>query len=533
MENEKIIIVDDELDVLELCERILKGKGYQVQTAHNGFEAIELTRREHFDLLLTDIKMPGMNGLEIAQALKKYDPEIICVAMTGFSTMDMVIEALRLGIDEFITKPFAPDELSLIVAKAFEKDRLRKEVFRLRSLIPLFELNKTLMGTVQVEQVLQTLLEIARKETQANLACLYTIDEEEEISPTHFPARDKAKPEIYDQLARRVIEAGEQFELDRRQSSLEKDRRLLERLAMQAIIATPLRSQNRNLGALIVARADRDFGLSAANFLAMLCSQASIALENARLFTEIQQAYESLKQLDYMKSEFINIAAHELRTPLAILMGYAAVLEDETDGVQKEYTANMMRNAMRLRSLIDDMLNLQYLESGLTSLSHETVDLRRMFEQVIQDMSLITTEKNLDIDLQIPEEAPPLITDHQKLDLVIINLMYNAIEFTPREGEITVKARTEGDQMIFSVANTGSVIPKEELNRIFDRFYQVEKTLTRGHRGMGLGLAIVRGMVDVCGGQIEVESEEETGTIFTVILPLDNTPLGDEGLVEI
>ena len=178
--EERVLIVDDEADVLDLCRRILISKGYQVKTAGNGSEAIELAQRGNFDLLLTDIKMPGMTGLEIAQALKKSDPNVICVTMTGYSTMDMVLEALKLGIDEFILKPFTPDELGAAVAKTLEKEQLRKENLRLRSLIPLFELNKTLLGTVEEEQVLGRLLEISQQETKADLAGLYMFDQDTE-----------------------------------------------------------------------------------------------------------------------------------------------------------------------------------------------------------------------------------------------------------------------------------------------------------------------------------------------------------------
>ena len=143
MAKEKILIVDDEKDVLDLCKRILETQGYNVKSTHNGYEAIDIAHNEDFDLLLTDIKMPGMSGLEIAQMLKESDPGIICVTMTGFSTMDMAINALKLGIDEFILKPFTPKELIIAVANALEKERLRIENFRLSSLIPLFELNKT------------------------------------------------------------------------------------------------------------------------------------------------------------------------------------------------------------------------------------------------------------------------------------------------------------------------------------------------------------------------------------------------------
>jgi len=528
MAGEKIIIVDDEADVLDLCSRILAADGYQIKTAHNGYKAIEIATQEHFDLLLTDVKMPGLTGLEIAQTLKKYDPNIICVTMTGYSTIDMVIEALRLGVDEFITKPFTTQELSLIIAKALEKERLRKENFRLRSLIPLFELNKTLLATVEVDQVMSRLLEIAQEEAQADLAVLYIINEFGITKRLQQPEKsevDQQQESACNKLAQLVFNGGRQLTLNNGMIVDEEHKEIIAELSKRAILATPLKSQSKTLGVLILGRKEQNFTPSDSEFSTVLAGQASIAVENARLFSEIQEAYEELRMLDHMKSEFINIAAHELRTPLAILMGYGTLLEDESSGSQREYAANIMRNAMRLRSLIDDMLSLQYLESGVASLTRDRLSLRQVVEEITQDMWLMIEEKKLKIQLKIPDDFPPITTDSQKLDLIIMNLLHNAIKFTPAAGEVTFEARIKGDQAVMSVSDTGIGIPEDKLSRIFDRFYQVEQSLTREYGGIGLGLAITRGMVEVCGGDIWVESKEGEGTTFTFTLPVDNSQL--------
>ncbi|MEM7347615.1 MAG: response regulator, partial [Chloroflexota bacterium] len=359
MAETQILIVDDEIDVLDLCERILAAKGYNVKTAHNGQQAIELAQRERFDLLLTDIKMPGMSGLEIAQALKESDPNTICITMTGYSTMDMVIEALKLGIDEFILKPFTPDELARTVFEALEKESLRKENVRLRSLIPLFELNKTLMGTVEVSQVLQSLLNIAQEETKADFACLYAKEEESTQTYKQYGGQPPVDTPLYDlcqTLLKQAVSQEQQIILNSKQFDSP-----LSDSEIAAIIATPLPSKTSNLGVLILARKTYEFTPSDEDFLAILSGQASIALENAQLFAEKQAAYEALKQLDHMKSEFINIAAHELRTPLTLLVGYLTILEEEVSQANQIYVASLMRNALRLRTLLDDLLSLNYL----------------------------------------------------------------------------------------------------------------------------------------------------------------------------
>jgi signal transduction histidine kinase/DNA-binding response OmpR family regulator len=529
MPSEKIIIVDDEADVLDLCSRVLKFDGYHVRTAKNGYEAIEIAQEDDFDLLLTDIKMPGMDGLEITQALKNSYPHLICVTMTGYSTIDMVIEALKLGIDEFITKPFTPKELSRVVAKALETERLRKENFRLHSLIPLFELNNTLMGTVEVDKLLHRLLEIAQKETNADTAIIYLFDKGNVSTFNHLHLNEQPdyEPAIaFEKLANFVFQESRQLTLNQDEMGHQSYSSPLEDIKLQAIIATPLKTQSSNHGVLILARKDTDFAPSDSDFLAVLSGQAGIALENARLFTETQEAYRQLQMLDHMKSEFINIAAHELRTPLAILMGYASVLEQDLTGIQSDYLSKISRHAMRLRTLIDDMLNLQHLESGTMALAQDKVVLRQALSEIVQDMSLMIDQKGLDITIDIPPDFPLLIADRQKLDLIIMNLLHNAIKFTPADGQVVFTAKADGQKAVMSVSDTGIGIPQEAIKRIFDRFYQVEKSLTREYGGIGLGLAITRGMVEVCGGEICVESEEGKGTTFVITLPLDNTTLG-------
>jgi signal transduction histidine kinase len=341
---------------------------------------------------------------------------------------------------------------------------------------------------------------------------------------------DEGYEKAYNQLAELILKDGRQLILNIDQIENDDHKQILEELGGQAILATPLKSQNSSLGVLILVRAEYSFTPSDSEFLAVLSSQAGIALENARLFSEIQEAYEELRMLDHMKSEFINIAAHELRTPLAILMGYGTLLQDETDGKHQEYVNNIMRNAMRLRSLIDDMLSLQYLESGEAALAADELNLHQVVTEIIQDMALMIEKKNLEVEIQIPDDFPMIVTDQQKLDLILINLLHNAIKFTPRDGKVMFQARVDGDKAVLSVTDTGIGIPQDKLNRIFDRFYQVEQSLTREYGGIGLGLAITQGMVEVCGGEIEVASKENEGTTFTVSLPLDNSYLQERAL---
>jgi signal transduction histidine kinase len=523
MAQERILIADDEPYVLELCQRMLTAEGYRVDTVRAGQEAVERIKQQPFDLLLTDIKMPGMDGLQTAQAVKEIDPAVICVTMTGYSTMDTAIQALKLGVDEFIMKPFTREELSLSIARALEKERLRKENIRLQSLVPLFEFNKTLLSTMEVDTLLHHVLELAQRETQADVGIVF-LDNSGEISEHMDPAsleRNNQVRSLRLELSNWIMQHQQYLSLRRGEPFQERFKRLLESLDVEFLVGLPLvAKEGRSLGALVLGKRSQPFASGDSEFLQVMAGQAAIAIENAHLFQEIQQAYNELKKLDQMKSKFINIAAHELRTPLAILLGYASVMAEEASGAERNRLDVITRNATRLRVLIDDMLNLSYLETGQTQLKVEEVILGDAIQEAILDMGDLAKEKSLEIEVNVPADFPPMLADRQKLDLIVMNLLSNAIKYTPEGGHIWFEAGLNGDKAVITVTDTGIGIPPEEYDKIFDRFYQVADSLTRRQGGIGLGLAIVKSLVELCQGRIWVESEVGKGSAFIVELPL-------------
>jgi len=523
MPREKILIAEDEPDIRHICVRILSSDGYQAVAVEDGLQAIEAARQERFDLLLSDIKMPKLDGLQTAQAVKELWPDIVCVVMTGFGTMDTAIQALQLGIDEFLVKPFTPDMLLSAVDKAIERANLRRENVRLRALVPLFELNKTFMSTVAEAELHRRLLDVALLATHADRAAL--------LLPGEKGAGLAAFIE-HDLDLQTLSGADGLLEMARldRQTIWRKSGHQAPKAPWAAgfaqaglgvVIVTPLMSKARQMGALVVARntPQESFAPGDDEMLSILCGQAAIALENARLFQEIERAYAELKELDRLKSEFINIAAHELRTPLAILMGHASLLQEELQGPAGDQMRTIVRNALRLRELIDAMLNLRHLESGAARLHLERVDLRELVTSFTTNLESLAESKKQTLRAHIEDGLPPVMIDCQRLFLVFSNLISNAHKFTPEGGHITVRGWMEGNEVLVSVQDDGIGIPPGETDRIFERFYQVEDSLTRSHDGIGLGLAIVKGMVELWNGRIWVKSRLGEGSIFTFTIP--------------
>ncbi len=519
---ERILVADDELYILDVCRRIL-GRKYDVTVVHSGLEAIQVAQEQQFDLLLTDIKMPGIDGLEAAREVKKIQPDMMCVTMTGFSTMETAIKALRLGVDEFVIKPFAPEELTLAIDRAFEKERLRRENVRLKSLLPLFEFNKMLMSTTEIDKLLEQVTGLAISEVEADSVALYLLGESGDFRLHNQKNLTAEQLSILEKRGLKIAADVKDVPIYADMTSADgaEVKEVLLAMRMNSAISAPITGQNKLHGMLVLFKTTGTFSQSQRNFLGVMAGQVAIAYENAKLFQDLQLAYDKLKSLDHLKSEFINVAAHELRTPLAILMGYASVAAEDTTAEQREYMDAIVRNATRLQGLIDDLLNMRHIESGEVKLEYAPVNLLEIIRTAIDDMNMLARKKKISITIDETTEIPEFLADPRHLELILINLLSNAIKFTPDGGSIRVYTAINGNEVRLSVEDTGVGIPASEFDKIFDRFYQVEDSLNRHHEGIGLGLAIVKGIVERCGGRIWVEkSEPGNGSIFTFTVPM-------------
>lgn len=235
---------------------------------------------------------------------------------------------------------------------------------------------------------------------------------------------------------------------------------------------------------------------------------------------ELTKANEELKELDRMKDEFISIAAHELYTPLSLLLGYAVIATEEATGEMQQYLEIIVDKSLQLQEVIGCMLDLKYLQAGEAFSKVEKISLKELIEAVVDEISLLTETKQQVIELDLPEDLPEIETDPRKFNLILSNLLSNASKFTPEGGKIRVEGRVREGEVAVSVRDTGIGIPAKERERIFAPFYQVEDSLTRTHGGLGLGLAIVKSAVATCGGRIWVESEEGAGSTFSFTLPI-------------
>jgi len=229
-----------------------------------------------------------------------------------------------------------------------------------------------------------------------------------------------------------------------------------------------------------------------------------------------------IRRLEQVRSEFVANVSHELRTPLTAIKGYAETLREgglrdpERAG---EFVEVIHRHAERLRALIEDLLDLSAVEQGEARLSLAPVPLREVVTQVEGVIRPLADGKRQSLTISLPDDTPAPVADRDRLGQVLINLLDNAVKFTPVGGTITLSARSGEGRVTIAVADTGVGIPPADLGRVFERFYRVDRSRDRREGGTGLGLAIAKHLTQAMGGTIEVMSEPGSGTTFRVILP--------------
>lgn len=405
---------------------------------------------------------------------------------------------------------------------------MNKANSREQRLEKILQVSRELTSTVALEPLLHKIVDVAAKVTGSEAASILLLDIRS--GELRFRAASGDPSElldipvpIEDSIAGAVFVSGESCVI----SDTHADPRHYDAVGQQigiqtySLLAVPLQIKERRIGVLeaINKQDDDAFGQEDIETLTALAAQAAVAIENARLVEALREAYERLGKLDQLKSDFIAIASHELRTPLSLILLYAAVLQEQLGEEAGQQLEAVLRAATHLKDIIGTMLNLRFLETGQMDITSDYFDLRSVVREACKDNESVAETNGLVLETDVPDEEVSIQADREKLRVVLDNLISNAVKFTPSGGRVWVSLCSRGDEVEIAVSDTGIGIPPEECERIFDRFYQVEDHMIRRHGGMGLGLSIVKGLVELHSGQVWVESVLDQGSRFIVLLP--------------
>jgi len=292
-------------------------------------------------------------------------------------------------------------------------------------------------------------------------------------------------------------------------------------LQIDSLLGVPMRIKDRVTGVIeALNKNEGEFSDFDVSLLLVVASQAAISIHNARLIQALQKANIELSQADKLKRDLMSVASHELRTPLGNILGYATLLHEDAIEENKPLAESILKASSKLRAVLDDIANMNLLYTGKADLDFTDTSLQRVINYAQEEVRMTVNKEDHTVDYQIPEEPIQLCIDLPKMSVVFVNLLLNAIQFTPVEGEIRLTIDDRDDEVMVSIVDSGRGISPENLEKIFEVFYQVDDHMTRRYGGLGLGLSIARELVNLHGGRIWAESEGlGEGSTFRVVLP--------------
>jgi len=378
-ETASILVVEDEAGTRATLCAILEDAGNEVIGLEKGAEALEVIKSRFPNVIITDIRLPDIGGMEILELAKEINPEVAVIMMTGYASIETAVNAVNEGAYAYFVKPVSPDGIKTTIANALRQQRLSVE-------------NKRLVDDLQ--------------------------------------------------------------------------------------------------------------------------------RSNKLLF----EANEELRKATEAKSEFLAHMSHELRTPLNVIIGFSELMIDRVPGEineeQRHCLNDILDSGKHLLNLISDVLDLSKIESGKMKLRLTNFALTKVIESLKNTIMPMLVSKKQSLDIKVDEEFPLVRADEAKVRQVLLNLLSNSNKFTGEGGKLKIEAVRDGDWCQVSVIDNGIGIKKDDQDRIFEPFYQLDNPLTKEKSGTGLGLAVAKQIIERHGGRIWVESEYGRGSRLTFTLPL-------------
>ncbi|MEG4056664.1 MULTISPECIES: response regulator [unclassified Microcoleus] len=506
-----VLLVDDRPENLVALEAILNSPSYHLVQANSGAEALRCLLNEDFAVILLDVQMPGMDGFETATLIRSRDRSRATpiIFITAFSSNDThVFKGYSLGAVDYLFKPLEPEILTSKV-----------QVF-----VELFQ--KTVEVKQQATQLAAVNSELSKSEERFRTLCacsplgIYLADVEGRC--TYINPRCQAicgltleeslaevwQREVHPEDRERVVTDWLAWIKESQEYSNEFRLAGSETVRWVHVQSSPMFS---DLGKLI----------GHVGTVRDVTDRKQAEEERGRLLRE-QVARQEAERANQMKDEFLAILSHELRTPLNAILGWSRLLRTkkfDQDTIEKALET-IERNAKSQSQLIEDILDVSRILRGKLNLNKHPIRLESAINLAIDSLQPLAEEKSIVLELTCSPNVGEVIGDFDRLQQIVWNLLSNAIKFSPQEGKVQVRLESVGNEAQIEIIDSGIGIAPDFLPYVFDRFRQADSSTTRSYGGLGLGLAIVRHLVELHGGKVYAENNPGEGAKFTVALPL-------------
>lgn len=486
--NPKVLIVDDEKGLRVGTQRLLELEGYEVTAAENGTEGITKGIADDFDIAVIDLKMPDVDGLDVLAKIKKERPNTICFIATAYASFDTAIDSTRLGAYGYIPKPFTPDELLYNLEKGYTQRKLLLETEELKK-----EREANLSEIAHERSRLSTIIQlIADGVIVINRSgeVVYSND-----AALKFLNLDDAKigEYILDKLPPQIVELTNKYlkrdEFNHKSYSTQIE--IKENELFIEAVTSPVPNPDGTFAGVVVV---------------------------VRNITE-------LKKIEHIKNQFVSMVAHELKTPVAAVLGFLKIILDKNVKVSEDQKLNFVsRSVVRLQSLlalVNDLLDISRTELRTKQREIEELNVKDIIKSTIEFLQIEAQKHNIAITTQFEENLPSLKADQNEITRLFTNILSNSIKYNKENGTIDVEANINNHYFTFKITDSGIGLKDSEKEKLFQEFFRAKNENTRNISGTGLGLTIVKQIVDSYHGKIEIESEYGVGTTFMIYLPIN------------
>lgn len=487
----RILVVDDELGIREGCRKILTSEGYEVETAEDGLAGLELfEERGNFAVALIDLKMPRMDGVELIERIHSQDEDAVLFVITAYATIETAVEVTKKGAYGYIPKPFTPDELLLPLKHGLERRGLLIEAKRLR------------------EERENRLLEVAfeRSKSSTIIKCMtdgvLVINRDGQLVLQNAAAARMLMGHASHPLSSFLLSA-------------------LDCADMKTLVT---KTVDADSGLVIVSK---ELVLGQCTYMVNVSPVIDELSGETVGAVAVLRDITALKKLETAKSMFVSMVAHEVKSPLAAVEGYLNLIISGEVGKDPEKEQKMLQRSLlrirALRTMISELMNLTAMETGHFTLKRSRLDIEKVVSETVESCKEKVQEKEIELSLTC-EGKPGLeqvLADKEAMHIIFTNLIDNAIKYTPDKGHVWVHAEQNGLYVKVKVKDDGIGMQPDEKTRVFDEFFRAKNEYTAHVPGTGLGLSLVKRLLDMHHGTITVETAPGKGSEFTISIPIE------------
>lgn len=494
LEEINILVIDDEKIIRDGAERILTKEKWKVTTAENGAQGLELIEKGKFQILLLDLMMPGISGMEVLKKVQEIHPDLLVIVITGYATVENAVEAMKRGAYDFISKPFTPDQLRIVVRRAIDRLNLKRESELVR-----LQREKTLQDIANEKSKTLTIIN--------HMADGVLVTDQNGFIVLNNPA-----------ISRMLGLEGES-PLGKHPFDWTRNEELAQ--MVEKVLGMKESDSSQRISQEIA------WGNPPKKFF--MAHSAPVRNEQGEILGSVTILNDVtwFKELDQMKSDFVDMVSHELRSPLSSIRQQISLVVDKIVGEINEKQSQILNRVQErideLIGMINNLLDLSRIEAGRLVQQKEKINLADIIKGVLELMAEEAEKKRLNFEVSIDPQLPLIYADPQSMETVITNLVSNAIKYNREDGKVLISAQRRGEFVEIKVADTGVGIAKADLPRVFDKFFRIRTEYTRKVVGSGLGLPLTKAIIEAHLGSITVKSEPERGTEFTVLLPQGTT----------